>query len=548
MLTRRRFVTTGLTAGALALATTSRAADIALAQAMDAAVPAGIAYDPAPFTLGVASGDPLPDSVILWTRLAPQPLTGGGMGEADVEVQWVVAADPRLRRVVQTGTVMARADFGHSVHVDVRGLEPATTYWYGFRAMGARSRTGRTRTAPAAGSTEPVTFAFASCQSFPSGRYAAWREVVRMKPDFVVFLGDYMYEGDGPDTTVERAHVGPQPFDTVTYRNRYALYRGDRELKAAHAATPFVVTWDDHEVDNNYRSDFPENDTDRGNESVQAFAARRQAAYQAYYEHMPIRITDDVPVDGTFRIHRTLRFGSVLDLTMIDTRQYGDDQPTPEIPAAGDAQDPDRTILGDAQRDWLLTELENRTAAWHCIGNQVQVHAIQIAGLPSELGQPLVELLAGLGIPVATEAGLNGDSWDGYKADRGRFLGHIADQAIPDVVVITGDIHSHWVADLKTDFGNPLSPTVATELVGTSISSSGLPEGSNDVVRAALAVTNPHIRYVEGERRGIAFCHVTPDRWLLTYRVVDDPTSATSPLSTLTRWQIQRGTAGAEQV
>jgi alkaline phosphatase D len=548
MLSRRRFLHTGLTAGAIALATSSGAADLALAQAMDASVPAGVAFDPAPFTLGVASGDPLPDSVILWTRLAPSPLTGGGMGEAPVEVDWVIATDPRLRRVVARGTAVATSDFGHSVHVDVQGLDPATVYFYAFRAMGARSRIGRTRTAPAPGSTDEVVFAYVSCQNFPANRYAAYREVSRVLPDFVLHLGDYIYEGGGPDMSDARSHVGPEPFDTATYRNRHALYRGDRELKQAHALVPFVVTWDDHEVDNNWRSLAPENDTDRGNENAEAFALRRLAAFQAYYEHMPIRNPAGLPTAEEYRIYRSLRFGDVLDLTIIDTRQYGDDQPVSELPAAGDTQDPNRTILGEAQRTWLLDQLDGRTAAWQGIGNQVQVHAINVAGIPSEVGDPLAALVNGAGVPLSTEVGLNGDSWDGYKADRGRFLGHIADNDIPDVVVLTGDIHSHWVADLKVDFNNPLSPTVATEFVGTSISSNGLPEGSNEAVRVALAATNPHIRFFEGEMRGVAFCHVDTERWRTTYRVVLDPTDRNSDLATLAAFEVVRGQAGAVRI
>ncbi|WP_370323928.1 alkaline phosphatase [Euzebya sp.] len=547
MLSRRRFLHTGLAAGALALATSSRAADVALGQAMDASVPAGVAYDPAPFTLGVASGDPLPGSVILWTRIAPEPLRGGGAGEAPVEVAWVVAEDPRLRRVVASGTTTARADFGHSVHVDVTGLEPATVYFYAFTALGRRSRIGRTRTAPAPGSTDEVSFAFVSCQAFDAAHYAAYREVVRQRPDFVVHLGDYIYEGGGPDTSAERAHVGAEPFDLATYRTRYALYKGDVNLKAAHAAAPFVVTWDDHEVDNNYRGLHPQDENAaEGNDSPEAFSARRQAAYQAYYEHMPIRLPAGPAVGGDMQIYRSLTFGDVIDLSIIDTRQHSSDQPSTENPTVGgDARDPSRTILGEAQRAWLLDRLSSRSAAWSCIGNQVQVHPINVpAGLPDVVD----DLIATIGVPLNGEPGLNGDSWDGFVADRERLLGHVAAEGIPDVVVITGDIHSHWVADLSTDFGDPTAPVVATEFVGTSVSSDGLPAGTNAAVRALLAPTNPHIRFVEGEQRGIALVRATPDRWRTTFRTVDDPQDPTSAMSTLAAWEVSRGQAGAVQV
>lgn len=546
VLSRRRFLHSAVAAGALAAVTSGRAVDAALAQAMDASVPAGVHYDPAPFTLGVASGDPLPGSVILWTRLAPAPLQGGGMGEAEVEVDWVVGTDPRLRRVVRSGTALARPEMGHSVHVDVDGLEPGTVYFYSFAAMGQRSRVGRTRTAPAPGSTDPLAFAFVSCQSFSTNHFAAYREVVRTLPDFVVHLGDYIYEGGGPDTSAAREHVGAQPFDLTTYRNRYGLYKGDANLKAAHAVAPFIVTWDDHEVDNNYRGIHPQDDNaEEGNATTESFLARRQAAYQAYYEHMPIRLPAGPPADGSFQIYRDLRFGDVLDLSIIDTRQYSDDHPNPELPSVGNAQDPDRTILGEAQRTWLLDRLSTREPAWSCIGNQVQIHPILV---PGALPDAVAGLVAELGIPLNAQPGLNGDSWDGYVADRNRLLDHIATEEIPDVVVITGDIHSHWVADLEADFGNPLSPAIATEFVGTSIASSGLPEGSNAAVRALLAPTNPHIRYVEGERRGLALVELSMDRWRTTYRVVDDPQDPRSGATTLTEWEVQRGTAGAVQV
>ena len=546
VLSRRRFLHSAVAAGALAAVTTGRAVETALAQAMDASVPAGVAYDPAPFTLGVASGDPLPGSVILWTRLAPAPLQGGGMGEEDVEVDWVVAEDPRLRRVVRSGTTLASAAMGHSVHVDADGLEPSTVYWYAFSALGQRSRVGRTRTAPAPGATDPLFFAFASCQSFSTNHFAAYREVVRTAPDFVVHLGDYIYEGGGPDTSAAREHVGAQPFDVLTYRNRYALYKGDANLKAAHAVSPFIVTWDDHEVDNNYRGVHPQDtNAEESNDTPERFMQRRQAAYQAYYEHMPIRVPAGLPTDGSFRIYRALRFGDVLDLSIIDTRQYSDDHPDPELPSVGNAQDPDRTILGEDQRTWLLDRLSTREAVWSCIGNQVQVHPILV---PGALPDAVAALVADLGVPLNAQPGLNGDSWDGYVADRNRLLDHIAAESIPDVVVITGDIHSHWVADLEEDFGNPLSPAIATEFVGTSIASSGLPEGSNDAVRALLAPTNPHIRYVEGERRGIALVDLSADAWRTTYRVVTDPQDPRSGSETLTAWEVARGTAGASQI
>jgi alkaline phosphatase D len=264
---------------------------------------------------------------------------------------------------------------------------------------------------------------------------------------------------------------------------------------------------------------------------------------------MPIRVPASLPsvdpvINPDFQIYRRLAFGDLLDLSVIDTRQYRDDQLTPEIPSLpGGVDDADRTILGVEQREWLLDGLKSSGALWRGIANQVQIHPIRLAGIP----EPLAAQLRAVGSPLATTVGLNGDSWDGYAEDRRRLLACFRDHA-PDSVVITGDIHSHWVADLTEDPGSPLSRTVATELVGTSITSSGLPAGTNAAVRAALLPTNPHIRFVEGERRGYALVELTRDVWRTSYRVIDSVDDPRSRVTTLASFEVTRGRPGARQV
>ncbi|MGH7962928.1 MAG: alkaline phosphatase D family protein [Candidatus Binatia bacterium] len=275
-----------------------------------------------PFTLGVASGDPLQDSVVLWTRLAPNPQEpGGGMSNQDVLVHWEVADDEQFRRVVREGEALAEPEDAHSVHVDVRGLSPARTYWYRFHAGGEMSSVGRTRTAPRRGAPlERFRFAFASCQDFEDGFYTAYQHLVQEEVDVVVFLGDYIYEdAPEPGSGNVRDHTGAgEPVTLEGYRIRYALYRSDPLLQAAHAALPWIVTFDDHEVDNDWSADIPQ---DPERQSRAQFLQRRAAAFKAYWEHMPLR--PGLRPRGTdIQIYRRFTFGDLVEFNVLDTRQY----------------------------------------------------------------------------------------------------------------------------------------------------------------------------------------------------------------------------------
>lgn len=481
-----------------------------------------------PFTLGVASGDPLPDGVVLWSRLAPDPLVaGGGMQPHAFPVQWQVATDERFSDVVQRGTVVTRPEQAHSVHVDVRGLKPAREYFYRFKAGADESPVGRTRTAPAAGTTPASwSFAFVSCQNFPAGYYAAYRDLVQQDPDLVVHLGDYIYEG--PGNAGIRPHVPAQEIMTLEdYRVRHAQYKTDPHLQAAHAAAAWLVTWDDHEFDNNYSA----NDTDPDMEPA-AMLARRAAAYQAYWEHMPLH-RPQAPDGPYLPLYRRLAMGDLVQFHVLDTRQYRSDQTNcAGEPMTGgycpSARDPNRTLLGDGQERWLLEGLDRSSARWNVMAQQV-IFA-QRDNAPALDKQDYVG---------------NGDQWDGYKADRDTIVEFLQARRPSNPVVITGDVHRNLVYDLKADFSNPGSETVGTEFVGTSITSGGDPRAFT--TRYGGNANDPHEIFYD-DHRGYVHCSLTPDRWQADYRVVAttvlDPNA---PVTTVASFVVEDGHPGAQR-
>src|SRR5262245_6181901 len=335
-------------------------------------------FDAYPFTLGVASGDRLPDGVVLWTRLAPKPLDGGGMPMSNVGVDWEIARDPRFQSIAQKGTAIARPELGHSVHVEVSGLEPGREYWYRFHAGDEVSRTGRTKTAPAAGAAvDRLRFGVCGCNHYEMGYFTAFRRIAEEPFDFVFHTGDYIYEGraDGGRGDRVRQHNGHEPYTLVDYRNRYGLYKSDRDLMAAHASAPFLMTWDDHEVDNNYAGDFDERDT-----PPEIFVLRRAAAYQAYYETMPLRASA-LPSGRHMRIYRRLQFGDLIDFTVLDTRQWRSRQGCGDGSHSdcAEALDPARTMMGAEQEQWLFDHLANAKSKWTVIGQQVYSFAFDRA-------------------------------------------------------------------------------------------------------------------------------------------------------------------------
>lgn len=474
------------------------------------------------FSLGVASGDPLPDGVVLWTRLAPDPVNGGGMPRRRVPVQWQVATDENMRRVVKRGTVLAVPEQAHSVHVDVRGLESARWYWYQFKAGNELSPVGRTRTVPALNDrVDRLRFAFASCQHYEHGYFTAYQDMVKADLDFVVHLGDYIYEG-AAKAEQPRRHNGPEIVTLEQYRNRHALYKTDPDLQAAHAALPWLVTWDDHEVDNNYANLVPED-----NQSQQEFRRRRANAYQAYYEHMPLRHSP-LSKGASLLLFRRMSFGDLAEVNVLDTRQYRSDQPCGDKfkPRCAEAFAPEATMTGMEQERWLLQGLKQSQARWNVIAQQTMLAEYDTDARSTEI--------------------YNLDQWDGYVAARHRLLEFLSNQRPSNPVVITGDVHSSWVHDLKADFSDPDSATVGTEFVGTSVSSN-FPESAIPQVRASLP-GNPHTKFFNGTRRGYVLCNLTRQQWRTDFRAVSTTLEPNGSVSTLASFVVEDGQPGAKRV
>ncbi len=482
------------------------------------ATPAGPKFQAYPFSLGVASGDPAPDGVVLWTRLAPRPReTGGGMPPEPVAVEWQVAEDEGMARVVRAGTATALPAWAHAVHVEVEGLRPDRWYWYRFKAGGATSPLGRTRTLPAPGTlAERLRFAFASCQKYEIGHYTAYEHMVREDLDLVVHLGDYIYEkGDGDGAV--RPHGTKEIFTLDDYRARYAVYKSDPALQAAHAMAPWIVTWDDHEVSNNYAAaiaEHPERTT------TEKFLLRRAAGYQAYFEHMPLRRAA-LPKGPDMLLYRRLAFGRLADFHVLDTRQYRTDQPQGDgvKPASPVLLDPNGTILGERQREWLFAGLEKSPAAWNALAQQVPVARVDRAAGP------------------AVEVSM--DKWSGYEFERRRLLAHLRDRRIANPVVLTGDVHANWANEIPADPERPDAPSVATEFVGTSISSNG--DGTAEpAYTAAIMAENPGVKFHNAER-GYVRCEVTPRQWRTDFRTVAYVTRPGAPLQTRATFVVESG-------
>ena len=445
-----------------------------------------------PFTLGVASGDPLPNGVVLWTRLAPLPTEGGGMAPETYRVEWEVAEDPAMRRVIRRGTARARPDHAHSVHEDVRGLRSGRDYWYRFRVDGHLSPIGRTRTAPHRnGRPSELVFGHVSCQRYNAGYYTAYDDLVSAGPDLVVHVGDYIYESPGGGV---RTDPLPESVSLDEYRNRYGLYKQDPSLMAAHHAAPWLFTWDDHEVENNHAGVVPEEGSTTPDPAE--FLARRAAAYKAYWEHMPFR--RPAPTGPDFPIHRQVRWGRLADLFVLDTRQYRDDQ-CGEIGVCDPALDADREMLGSEQQEWLDDGLRRSKADWAVLAQQVVFSRMNFVPSPAEI--------------------YNLDQWDGYQTARRRVLASLVEHHPRGNVVLTGDIHASGASDVLADFGDPTSQVLGAEFIATSISSQGS-AGLQAVVPSALAA-NPHLKSIDTRRRGWIKHTVTSGSWRADYRAVD---------------------------
>jgi alkaline phosphatase D len=468
------------------------------------------------FALGIASGQPRADRMVLWTRL-----TGDSLGERET-VRWEIADDEKFERIVASGDEIAEAAWAHSVHAEPVGLAPGRWYWYRFSALGEQSPAGRTRTAPAEDAKTTLRFVVASCQRYDVGHYAAWRHAAAENPDFVLFVGDYIYESASGANTVRR-HEGTVAKTLAEYRARYATYKSDPLLQGAHRAAPWLMVWDDHEVANDYAG-LQSQDLDP------AFATRRAAAYQAYWEHMPFPKSAR-PRGPDMRIVSRVDWGALARIHLVDDRQYRDPQACPK-PGRGGSNtiplaecpglvDPKRSLLGFEQERWLADGWD-LARPWNLLGQQ--------------------SLMARFawGDPAAGAAVYWNDAWDGYVASRNRLLGVVAEKKVPGVVVLGGDVHSNYVADLKADYDDPRSPIVASEFCGTSISSLSLAQSRVDAARGF----NPHIHFGRSDQRGYLSIELDAKRMHVRLQTVDRPLDPASAITTTARFVVDAGRAG----
>lgn len=494
MVSRRILVLGGLTTAGVAL------------------VPGVARAAPFPFTLGIASGDPAPDSVVLWTRLACSPLDAdghGGMPDADITVEWQVSTTDTFASVVAQGTVVARYAAAHSVHAIAGGLAPDAEYHYRFRAQGHLSPVGRTRTAPS-GAGRDLVMAFASCANYEHGYFTVYRRMADDRPDLILHLGDYIYEGPGNAGKV-RKHVGAETVSLADYRRRYAQYKTDADLQAAHAVAPWLVVPDDHEIENDVAGS-TRFDTDPALTGPQ-WTARRAAAYRAYYENMPLR--------SAAPLYRRVRWGTLATFHMLDTRQFRDP------PACGngwkvckDADAAARTMTGAAQEAWLLDGFAKRYGTWDIVGQQV-FFARQFNA----------------------RGAANMDTWDGYRAARTRVQKGWTDRAVRNPVILTGDIHTAWANDLKADYADGKSKTIGTELVCTSVTSRGDGTATTAIPNAA---TNPHLRFYS-DRRGYVRTVIGRKQIRADFRGLDKVSRPGAAARTLTSFVILDGKPGLQK-
>ncbi|MFF4149733.1 alkaline phosphatase D family protein [Streptomyces sp. NPDC001651] len=523
------------------------AATAVLAGPLAGALPAR-AVDAAPaFLHGVASGDPLPDGVLLWTRVTPTPdaLPGSGVGP-DITVSWTVALDKGFTNVVAKGSTTATAASDHTVKADIRGLSPATDYWFRFSAGGTDSPAARTRTAPAADApVANLRFGVVSCANWEAGYFSAYRHLAaRGDLDAWLHLGDYIYEyGSGEYGTrgkVVRPHAPTHEIVTLAdYRVRHAKYKTDPDLQTLHTKAPVIAIWDDHEFANDTWSGGAENHTE-GAEG--AWAARQAAAKQAYFEWMPVRPA----IAGT--TYRRLRFGKLVDLSLLDLRSFRSQQVSL---GNGEVDDPDRTLTGRAQLDWLKANLKSSDTTWRLVGNSVMISPFAVGSLSADLLKPLAKLL---GLPQEGLA-LNPDQWDGYTDDRRELLAHLRSNAIRNTVFLTGDIHMAWANDVPVDAGTyPLSASAATEFVVTSVTSDNLddivkvPEGTVSAIAApVIRAANRHVHWVDTDRHGYGILDITAERAQMDYYVLSDRAKQDATSKWTRSYRTRNGTQKVER-
>jgi alkaline phosphatase D len=483
-----------------------------------------------PFALGVASGDPAPEGFVIWTKIAPKPLErGGGMPKKPVEVEWSVATDERMRQVAQKGNTIAHPELGHAVHVEVGGLQPARDYFYQFTIAGERSRVGRARTLPPAGApVAQLRFGVAGCQRYEYGLFTAFRHLATERFDFVFHYGDYIYEprvvrpGESLlALPVVRVMPG-EPDECYTlddYRYRYSLYQLDPDLQAAHAAAPFIMSYDDHEVVNDWAGD-----TTVQNTPSELFLLRRAAAFQAWYEHLPVRRAQ-LPRGPDILAYRRFAIGDLLAMHVLDTRLFRSRQACGggiKVNCA-EALEPHRTMLGETQERWLYDGFKSAKAHWTLLAQQVIMMRNDRDADPNVFGP-------------------NMDKWDGAVAARDRLFTAIEAAKVANIVVVTGDVHQNWAGELKKNFADEKSATLGVEFVATSVASGGDGFDINDNFKALLQ-QDPHIKFFNSQR-GYVRHVVTPNRWQADFQVLDKVSVPDGRVSTRKSFVVESGKSG----
>ena len=474
-----------------------------------------------PFILGIASGDPSPDGFVIWTRLAPEPLEPhGGMPVEQVPAAWEVASDDGFQSIVARGNTVALPELAHSIHVEVAGLQPDRPYFYRFEAGGERSVAGRARTLPrAAAAPSKLRFGIAGCQDYQAGYYTAYRHLADEELAFVFHYGDYIYEY-GPDSPVVRQHAGQLISSLDDYRRRYAQYKSDADLQSAHAAYPFFMTFDDHEVRNNWAGDIDDDDK----VPPEVFRLRRQSAFQAWYEHMPVR-RSQWPNGSAIQMYRRARFGDLAEFDFLDTRQFRTNQPCGDgyRVACAEVTSPKAHMISAQEEAWLTRNLQRRDARWNVVAQQVMMMSLDRRWESEPAPRKLLNL----------------DSWAGYEAQRERLLALM--RGLNNVVVLTGDEHTNY-AGLLHDRDRP----VAVEFVGTSISSDG---DGQDIPGwgPKFMANNPQLKFINNQR-GYLTCDITPDEWRTNFMVVDKVSTPDGKLSKRATLAVAHGESSLRQI
>lgn len=479
-----------------------------------------------PFALGVASGRPRADSVVLWTRLVLSD-EDRAAGAEPLRVQLEVFADAALKRRVQKTEVITNEARGHSVHVHVKQLQPSTNYWYRFSQGDATSTVGRTRTAPALNAdVRELRIALASCQHYEQGQFIAHEEIAKQQLDFVLFMGDYIYESSNPQYAL-RKHSGEEPKTLQGYRERYEQYKRDPALQAAHAAHPWVLMWDDHEVVNDYA-----NDQDRHYTDPKQLLLRRAAAYQAYFEHQPLLLGPDASNPANMRLYDQLSWGKLADVWTLDCRQYRSPQACRDPVRGGgrmvvqcdELTDASRSMLGAEQERWLTESLSASKRQWKLVAQATQISSTSV---PAPVGRSYWN-----------------DAWDGYPEARKRLLQTVVDAKLNNVVTLGGDVHCNVAAPLRMEPNNPASPIIASEFVTTSITSRGL----GDKAAALIRESNADLLHYRSDERGYSLITVTPKEVRCDFRTTKFPAGSEAGLKTQASYVVKNGKAGPQPI